>query len=112
MRNKIGGGSYRGVDLVESLNHKSYHNFYRKSYRLPAWHYPTVGNDPRAITMLKWKDLLVICKVLAMEVLEIVRAAGAIDLLEIDGVAGAIKLAEMGSVAGNLPGFSYRIAGN
>ena len=34
MWNKVGSGSYRGVDLVESLNHKSYHNFYRKSYRL------------------------------------------------------------------------------
>ena len=50
--------------------------------------------------MLKWKDLLVICKVLAVKVLEIVRAAGAIDLLE------------MVSFAGNLQGFSYQIAGN
>ena len=32
MWNKVGSGSYRGVDLVESLNHKNYHNFYRKSY--------------------------------------------------------------------------------
>ena len=47
MWNKVGSGSYRGVDLVESLNHKNYHNFYRKSYRLPASHYPKVGNDPR-----------------------------------------------------------------
>ena len=59
MWNKFGSGSYRGVDLVESLNHKNYHNFYRKSYRLPAtlsksgkrskrgkWsHYPKVVND-------------------------------------------------------------------
>ena len=50
--------------------------------------------------MLKWKDLLVIGKVLALKLLEIVRAAGAIDLLE------------MVSFAGNLPGFSYRIAEN
>ena len=47
MWNKVGSGSYRGVDLVESLNHKNYHNFYRKSYRLPASHYPKVGNGPR-----------------------------------------------------------------
>ena len=44
--------------------------------------------------------LLVTCRVLAIE------------LLEIDRVAGAIKLVEMGSFAGDLPGFSYRIAGN
>ena len=31
--NNLWSGSYRGVDLVESLNHKNYHNFYRKSYR-------------------------------------------------------------------------------
>ena len=46
MWNEFGSGSYRGVDLVGSLHHKNYHNFFRKSYRLPAWHCPKVGDGP------------------------------------------------------------------
>ena len=39
--NKLCCGSYREVDLGESWHHKSYHNFYHKSYRQRQSQYPS-----------------------------------------------------------------------
>ena len=66
MWSKLYSGSYSGVDLIESLHHKSYHNFYPKAIVNFQSHHPKVGNNhmtQKWETVQKWKTVPIIKKV-------------------------------------------------